>query len=76
VSGRDEINSGIEVRSYLVRNLGGEQTQLYLLPGLDVEISASEIRGQVRASLGDLPSGHRVLPDAVVEAIRARGLYQ
>ena len=76
VSGRDEINSGIEVRSYLVRNLGGEQTQLYLLPGLDVEISASEIRGQVRAFLGDLPAGHRVLPDAVVEAIRARGLYQ
>jgi hypothetical protein len=59
-----------------VRNSAGRQTHLYLLPGLDVEISASEIREQVRASLGDLPSGLRVLPDAVLEAVRARGLYQ
>jgi nicotinate-nucleotide adenylyltransferase len=79
--GCDEFRSGVlagsyEVRSYLVSNSGGQQTHLYLLPGLDVEISASEIREQVRASLGDLGSSHRVLPDAVLEAIRARGLYQ
>jgi nicotinate-nucleotide adenylyltransferase len=72
----DELRSGVEVRCYLVHNSGGRQTHLYLLPGLDVEISASEIREQVRASLDDLASGHRVLPDAVFEAIRARGLYQ
>jgi nicotinate-nucleotide adenylyltransferase len=81
VPGSDEFRSGVpvgsyEVRSCLVHNSGGQQTHLYLLPGLDVEISASEIREQVRASLGDLSSGHRVLPDAVFEAIRARGLYQ
>jgi nicotinate-nucleotide adenylyltransferase len=74
--GCDGITSGVEVRSYLVQNPAGEQTHLYLLPGLDVEISASEIREQVRASLGDLTAGHRVLPDSVLEAIRARGLYQ
>ena len=76
VPGCDEFRSGVEVRAYLVQNPGGRQTRLYLLPGLDVEISASEIREQVRASLGDLSSGHGVLPDAVFEAIRARGLYQ
>jgi nicotinate-nucleotide adenylyltransferase len=79
--GSDEFGSGVhggsvEVRSYLVHNPEGRQTHLYLLPGLDVEISASEIREQVRALLGDLTSGHPVLPDAVLEAIRARGLYQ
>jgi nicotinate-nucleotide adenylyltransferase len=80
-SGSAEFRSGsegrvCEVRSFLVRNSGGQQTHLYLLPGLDVEISASEIREQVRATLGDLASAHRVLPDAVLEAIRARRLYQ
>jgi nicotinate-nucleotide adenylyltransferase len=74
--GFDEFKSAVEVRAYLVFDSGGRQTHLYLLPGVDVEISASEIREQVRASLGDLASGHRVLPDAVLEAIRARGLYQ
>ena len=74
--GRDEFRSGVEVRTYLVRNSDGGLAHLHLLPGLDVEISASEIREHVRASLGDLPSGDRVLPNAVLEAIRARGLYQ
>jgi nicotinate-nucleotide adenylyltransferase len=76
VAGADEFRFGVAVRSYLVHNAAGQQTHLYLLPGLDVEISASEIREQVRASVGYLASGHRVLPDAVLEAIRARGLYQ
>jgi nicotinate-nucleotide adenylyltransferase len=81
VPGSGEFRSGVpggafDVRAYLVHNSGGQQTHLYLLPELDVEISASEIRDQVRASLGDLTSGQRVLPDAVFEAIRARGLYQ
>ena len=54
----------------------GKQTCLYLLPGIDVEISASEIREQVRDSHGELASGRAVLTGAVLEAIRARGLYQ
>jgi nicotinate-nucleotide adenylyltransferase len=65
-----------EVRTYLVRNSSGRETRLYLLPGLDIEISASEIREQVRGSLADLASGNSVLPRAVFEAIRARGLYR
>jgi nicotinate-nucleotide adenylyltransferase len=79
VPASDEFSSGVhstEVRTYLVRNLEGRQTDLFLLPGLDVEISASEIREQVRASLPDLASGQRVLPDPVFQAIRARRLYQ
>ncbi len=75
-SGSDEYRSGVEVRAYLVRNSGGQKTHMYVLPGLDVEISASEIREQVRVSLADLTSGQRVLPNTVFEAIRARGLYE
>jgi nicotinate-nucleotide adenylyltransferase len=74
--GSDESTSGIEVRTFVVRNLEGRQAHLYLLPGLDVEISASDIREQVRASLGDLAAGRSVLPDAVFQAIKARGLYR
>jgi nicotinate-nucleotide adenylyltransferase len=73
---RDEVTSGIEVRTYLIRNPQHHETPLYLMPGLDIEISASDIREQVRASLGNLASGRSVLPDAVFQAIRARGLYR
>jgi nicotinate-nucleotide adenylyltransferase len=38
----------IEVRRYMLRNPAGDQAPLYLLPGLEVEISASEIREQLR----------------------------
>jgi len=76
VPGSDEFTAGIEVRTYLVCNSQGGQAQLYLLPGLDIEISASDIREQVRASLGGLVLGDSVLPDAVFQAIKARELYR
>jgi nicotinate-nucleotide adenylyltransferase len=43
----EEIAGGIEVRRYILRNPAGQQAPLYLLPGLQVEISASEIREQM-----------------------------
>jgi nicotinate-nucleotide adenylyltransferase len=42
------IAGEIEVRRYTLRNPAGDQAPLYLLPGLQVEISASEIREQLR----------------------------
>lgn len=74
--GSSEPGRSLEVRTYLVKDACGKQTCLYLLPGIDVEISASEIREQVRDSHGELASGRGVLTGAVLEAIRARGLYQ
>jgi nicotinate-nucleotide adenylyltransferase len=84
VPGADEFRSGVEVRSYLLRNPAGRQTPFYLLPGLDVEISASQVRDQIRdelreqvhAAAGAPTSGHQLLPKAVFEAIRSRGLYR
>ena len=69
-------SGGVEVRGYTLRNAGGAAAPLYLLPGLQVEISASEIRLQVRSALGRLAAGHELLPDAVAEYIAAHGLYR
>ena len=66
----------VELRTCLLRNQAGNVTPLYLLPGLHVEISASEIRRQARAAAGRLPSGHELLPDAVTEYIAVHGLYR
>ncbi|MGA9671515.1 MAG: nicotinate (nicotinamide) nucleotide adenylyltransferase [Terracidiphilus sp.] len=83
-SGEEIPHSDIEVRSFTLRNAAGDAAPLYLLPGLHVEISASQIREQVRdqsrervepaasAQAADRP----LLPEAVFEYIHAHGLYQ
>jgi len=68
--------AGEDVRSYTLRNTSGATTPFYLLPGLHVEISASQIRHQVHAALGRLPAGHELLSDAVCEYIAAHRLYR
>jgi nicotinate-nucleotide adenylyltransferase len=65
----------IELRCYLLRNLDGETVPFYLLPGLDVEISASEIRAQVRSSPQDSAAAGS-LPPPVAGYIRSHGLYR
>ena len=67
----------IEVRAYRLCNQTGDSTPFYLLPSLEIEISASEIREQVRirelvgAAVGD----QALLPSAVSGYIHAHGLY-
>jgi nicotinate-nucleotide adenylyltransferase len=68
--------SGIELRTFTLRNATGDATPFYLLPGLHVEISASEIRSQMNAALGCLRTGHDLLPDAVCEYIATHNLYR
>ncbi len=73
--GKDrEADPEREIRSYRLRNRAQETTPFYLLPGLQVEISASAIRQQVRSTAG--ASALDVLPAAVADYIRARNLYQ
>ncbi len=80
----DRNESGIEVRAFALVNPSGERAPFYVLPGLDVEISASEIREAIR---GAIPGGSSVaqagsaavqtmLPPRVAEYIRAHGLYR
>jgi len=73
-------DSSVELRSYVVTSPARGTVRLYLLPGLHIEISASEIREAIRGSAKptDLPvgAGAEVLCPAVLEYIRARGLYR
>jgi nicotinate-nucleotide adenylyltransferase len=76
----DGPDSGVEVRSYLLVNSAGDRTPFYLLPGLNVEISASEIRDRIRAlasaPLATPSAGDELLPASVLDYIRARSLYR
>jgi nicotinate-nucleotide adenylyltransferase len=65
-----------ELRTYIIRNSTGQTAPFYLLAGLHIEISASEIRRQVRAARGRLSSGHDLLPDVVAEYIATHNLYR
>jgi nicotinate-nucleotide adenylyltransferase len=73
--GEDEPDSGAEVYRYMVLNSSGGRAPFYLLPGVNVEISASEIREQIHtASVGQV-GDPEVLPEAVFAYIRSQGLY-
>jgi nicotinate-nucleotide adenylyltransferase len=60
--------------SFLIRNPAGEIAALYVLPDLDVEISASEIRSQLRSS--EQAAASPSLPAPVADYIRAHRLYR
>jgi nicotinate-nucleotide adenylyltransferase len=66
----------IELRCFVVRNPAGQAAPFYLLPNLDVEISASEIRKQVHASADDPIAARPLLPAPVAEYIRTHSLYR
>jgi len=71
-SGSCVEGSDVEVQCYFLVNQAGDRAPFYLLPGLDVEISASLIRELARASQG----GRELLPGAVADYIRAHNLYR
>jgi nicotinate-nucleotide adenylyltransferase len=69
-----ERRNRIEVESFALRDVEGRHAPFFLLPGLDVEISATAIRQEVKRA-ADLGAG-RLLPEAVAGYIRAHGLYR
>jgi nicotinate-nucleotide adenylyltransferase len=77
-SGLEESRSesGIEVRTFVLVNQAGDRAPFYVLPGLDVDISASEIRGQIHAASGSLAAERDLVPPAVREYIAQHGLYR
>lgn len=76
--------AGVKLRSWLLVNRTGERAPFYLLPGLHVDISASEIRAQIRAEIGSQhrppyeppEDGDALLPAAVLDYILSRKLYR
>lgn len=69
----DRNVSGIEVRAFTLMNQAGERAAFYVLPGLHIDISASEIRHVLRTNVHDGPT---LLPEAVRKYIRVHGLYR
>lgn len=72
--------SGVELRCYWIVNRDGKRTPFYLLPGLDVEISASRIREWARepatmSGAGSMTAAE-LLPGPVAEYVRVHGLYR
>ena len=65
-----EPGSPLDRRAYTLRNPAGETAEFYLLPGLDVPISATEIRSHGCAA------GSDAVPAAVAAYIRRHKLYQ
>jgi nicotinate-nucleotide adenylyltransferase len=74
----DSAQSGMtaRIRRYRIRNSAGQSAAFYLLPGLHVDISATQIRRLVRAAEGGHLAGSEVLPSAVAQYIVNCGLYK
>jgi nicotinate-nucleotide adenylyltransferase len=77
--------STVEFRRYLLRNPAGDTAPLYLLPGLHIEISASQVRDLIReqvlsAAESSIPQAGTpqcgVVPTAVLDYIRSHKLYR
>lgn len=64
------------LRAFTLHNLANDSTPFYLLPGIEIEISATEVRQQVSAAADRLGAGHELLPDAVCDYIAKHGLYR
>jgi nicotinate-nucleotide adenylyltransferase len=77
-AGSNKAKSNIEVRCYSMVNREGQRAPFYLLPDLDIPISASQIREWIhdRAQSPVFDAGQKLLPDAVAEYIRSRRLYR
>ena len=67
-------DADIEGRTFIVKNAAGDCVPFYVLPGLNVEISASEIRAQLKMARSDAAEA-KLVPAAVREYIAQRKLY-
>lgn len=68
--------SGVEVRGFVLVSEDGRRAPFYVLPGLHVEISASEIRARMHAAAGSAAAGRDLVPEAVRAYIAEHGLYR
>ncbi len=76
-------DSRVAVREFSLVDSLGERAPIYVLPGLDVEISATQIRESIRNAGGQVDSPaagsaplQSMLPAAVADYIRAHRLYR
>ncbi len=72
----ESTEGGVAVRAFVVVNESGKRAPFYVLPGLNVGISASEIRAQMQASRGGAAAGRDLVPRAVRDYIAEHKLYR
>lgn len=70
------FRAGAEVRAFTLVNQAGNRTPFYVLPSLDVAVSASEIRAALQAAPASVLGGLGLVPAAVREYMAERGLYR
>ena len=70
-----EVGEKNAILRYLLRNPAGDCASFYLLPWLDVEISATEIRQQIFQNAEGKSGEPEFLSAPVSEYIRTHGLY-
>jgi len=70
----ESTEGGVAVRAFVVVNASGKRAPFYVLPGLNVGISASEIRAQMQAA-GSGAAGRDLVPAAVRDYIIEHKLY-
>ena len=69
-------DSDVPLQIFTLRNGSGATAPFYLLPGVAIEISASDIRDLANAKRDRLCAGRELLPEAVCEYIARHGLYR
>jgi nicotinate-nucleotide adenylyltransferase len=68
------FDPGVEVLAFCVTSVAGATAPFFVLPGLHIEISATEIRRQLRDGAG--AAGGLPLPAPVAEYVKAHHLYR
>ena len=77
ISGETEPDTAKpNLRVFTIQNESGATAPFYLLPELQIEISASDIREQVAAPSRHRCEDSRLLPHAVCDYIQKHGLYR
>lgn len=71
----EQQKAGIEVCTFRVFDFRGNSAPFFLLPGLNIEISASAIRAQGRGADGGCEAAAQLIPPAVSSYIRTHRLY-
>ncbi len=71
----ERIEAGVALREFQLIDPAGRRAPFYLLPRLDVEISASAIRSRNHGPHAHWAPESAMLPDAVAEYVRTHSLY-
>jgi nicotinate-nucleotide adenylyltransferase len=75
----EQIDGVLAVHACLLENAGGSTAPLYLLSGVDVDVSATEVRAWLRQESileGRSATAPVMLPARVLDYIHGRGLYR